>query len=233
MQPLKTSGQAELGVDHRLRAGLGQVDDLQAAVGQRERPVADDAAAVGPRGSQARAIVRHGGDLGRPAVEAELTGDAAHVWPPRSRSVGERAAQRRIQVSFEPPPREELTTRLSGGRDPGERGRERRRGGRRGRRTPAGRRARGSSVVPVERRVGGEPDGLLRDQRRGVRAHLPPRPRRAPARSRAGPTTMPCPPYPSTGLVTSWSRCGQDVSRCSGSAHDQVGTAASSAFSPK
>ena len=46
MQPLKTVDQAEFLVDHRLRAGFGQVDDRQPAVRQRDRAVVPEAVPV-------------------------------------------------------------------------------------------------------------------------------------------------------------------------------------------
>jgi hypothetical protein len=79
--PVEDHGQAELGVDHRLGAGVGQVDDLQPAVAERHRPGLPATGAVGPPALQ---LVAHGADrrhVGGPAVEPDLTRDAAHACP--------------------------------------------------------------------------------------------------------------------------------------------------------
>ena len=91
-------GQAEVGVDHRLGAALGQVDDLQPAVPERDRPGGVQAGAVGA------ARCHRGGDPGdrldvratTVAREPDLPGDAAHARPPDRRSLsGQADAARR------------------------------------------------------------------------------------------------------------------------------------------
>ena len=72
-------GQPQLGVDHRLRAGLGQVDDLQAAVAEGDAALRPHARAVRARGDHDVGHRRDRRYIGRSAVESHLTGGSTHV----------------------------------------------------------------------------------------------------------------------------------------------------------
>ena len=71
--------QAQLGVHHRLGAGLGQVDDGQPAMGQRDRAVVPQAVPVGSAGLHHRGDAIDGRDVGGPPVEPELATQPAHM----------------------------------------------------------------------------------------------------------------------------------------------------------
>ena len=75
---VEDDGEAELVVDHGLGAALGQVDDLEPAVAERDVALRPDAGAVGPPG---RHDVRHPvdrRDVRARAVEGHLSAYAAH-----------------------------------------------------------------------------------------------------------------------------------------------------------
>ena len=153
MQPLNTIARPSSLVDHRLGTGVGQVDDLQPAVGQRDRAVLDQSPSPsGPREASAGAIRRP--RQRRPvAVEPELAAESAHAPDPRvsarivvvhtvqaavplprhphgpgrpHRRRARRSGSRRQRAArcpSAPPPRDELTIMLPAGRHPGQRGR--------------------------------------------------------------------------------------------------------------
>ncbi len=72
-------GQPQLRIDHRLRARLGQVDDLQTPVAERDPALRPHTRAIRAPG---RHRLRHGRDgpyVRRLAVETHLTGGSAHL----------------------------------------------------------------------------------------------------------------------------------------------------------
>jgi hypothetical protein len=75
--PVEDDGQAEILVDHRLRAALGEVDDRQPPVGQADAAVHPLARAIGPPRRERRAHARERVAVRR-RVAAQLSGDPAH-----------------------------------------------------------------------------------------------------------------------------------------------------------
>jgi hypothetical protein len=72
--------QAQRGVDEGLRGGFGQVDDLQPAVAEADRPRSTTPAPSGPRGAIASAIFSiRAAEAARP--ENDLSANAAHAGP--------------------------------------------------------------------------------------------------------------------------------------------------------
>lgn len=78
MQPLKTIASPSSRIHHRLRATLGQVDDLEAPVPQRHSTFGEDAGAVGSAGDHRAGHRIHGGDVGPFAVEPDFSAYSAH-----------------------------------------------------------------------------------------------------------------------------------------------------------
>jgi hypothetical protein len=75
---VEDQGEPELLVGHRLGAGLGQVDDLEPAVAERDRPAGEEALAVRTAGLQTRQHCADGLAVRGPVVEPQLAGDSAH-----------------------------------------------------------------------------------------------------------------------------------------------------------
>ena len=75
-------GQTQVGVDHRLRAGLGQVDDLQAAVAECDPALRPHARRIRATRGHRLGHGRHRGNIGRSAVESHLAGGSTHQFDP-------------------------------------------------------------------------------------------------------------------------------------------------------
>jgi hypothetical protein len=81
-QPVEHGREPQLGIDHRLRAPLGKIQDLEPPVPER-----DGARRVHPRPVRAAAVhlggdPRDRGNVRLGAVEPDLAGDSAHGRPP-------------------------------------------------------------------------------------------------------------------------------------------------------
>ena len=78
MQPLNTMVRPKGRIDHGLLGGIGQIDDLQAAMAERHAALGESAGAVGTAGSQ---HLGHGLDrtaAGGISIEPDFTADATH-----------------------------------------------------------------------------------------------------------------------------------------------------------
>ena len=73
-------GQPELRIDHRLGARFGQVDDLQAAMAERDPALRPHACPVRAPGRHRLGHGRDRDDIGFLAVETHLSGGSAHAW---------------------------------------------------------------------------------------------------------------------------------------------------------
>ena len=87
MQPFQPTDSPSSESDHGLGAGLGQVDDLQATVTERDPALDQTPAESGPRGAIASAMAADRGDVRCLAVETHLAGGSTHPldptgWPP-------------------------------------------------------------------------------------------------------------------------------------------------------
>ncbi len=71
---------AEVRVDHRLRRPIRQVDDLQAAMRERDGPLCPRSGTVRPTPLHRRAHGCHRADVCRRAIKPDLTREAAHEW---------------------------------------------------------------------------------------------------------------------------------------------------------
>ena len=148
--------QPEVAVDHRLRAARGQVDDRQPPVPERDRPVRDDAVGVGAARRHGIGHPGHGGDVGRPTVEADLSADTAHVASAPYAELGRSGCR---SVSRCPCCRRPTTSSRPGSarRDPGQPGRHdvrRHRIAGSGRRCTNARRSTWCGYIPRRRRSG-------------------------------------------------------------------------------
>ena len=75
-------GQSQLRIDHRLCARLGQVDDLQAAMAQRDAALRPHACAIRAPGCHRLGHGRDSSDVRCLAVETHLAGGSAHPVDP-------------------------------------------------------------------------------------------------------------------------------------------------------
>ena len=215
MQPLNTTRQAQRGVDHRLRAGHAEVDDRQPAVAERHRPAGPDARSrPGPRAwrRHARSIRSQAATSAYPPSNRISSGQTSDTCSrSSSRCVGlgwaRRSGSPMIQVSLAPPPREELTTRLpSGATRVRARSASVQSSGRGAAHVDEGAQVDVPGLQPARRRRWGgrtarRPPGP--PSRPGSAAIWPPAARRPRTAEASGPISTPCPPCPSTGLVTS------------------------------
>ena len=73
-------GQPELRIDHRLGARLGQIDDLQATMTERDPALRPHARPVRTPGRHRLGHGRDRGDIRFLTVETHLSGGSAHAW---------------------------------------------------------------------------------------------------------------------------------------------------------
>lgn len=83
---VEDAGELSPDVGHRLCSVFRQIDDLQAAMPQCDRAPRPDALSVGAAGGQPVAHTLDGGEVGSPAVEADLPAQTAHDLPPPFRT---------------------------------------------------------------------------------------------------------------------------------------------------
>ena len=75
-------GKPQLRIDHRLSTRLGQVDDLQAAMAERDAALRPHAGAIRAPGCHRLGHGRDGSDIRCLAVETHLAGGSAHPFDP-------------------------------------------------------------------------------------------------------------------------------------------------------
>jgi hypothetical protein len=86
-------GQTQLGVDHRLSAGFGQVDDFEATMTEGYPTLRPDARSVRPSRRHHGSHRRYRRYVRRTTVESHLTGGSTHLINPTEIDYDARAAE--------------------------------------------------------------------------------------------------------------------------------------------
>ena len=97
-------GETEVGVDHRLCARLGQIDDLQPAMSERDPALRPRTRRIGTARCHCLGHGRHRRKIRRSAVESHLAGGSTHRFDPTGRRpVGRTGGLLPVRRAYETP----------------------------------------------------------------------------------------------------------------------------------